>query len=225
MMDKSKGEAFAVKVLSGDLWLGMVIDHDREAGIMYVSMKNYILSTLEEFRMLDCNPHKTPAEPKTKLAKPREGSYDIEAQSFPFRALLGSLLWIARTGRPDITYAVNQLQQFGSNYDTSHVIAAKRVLRYLKGSIDLRLTFRRGNGFTLAAYADSDFGSEPEGNDMPMRSISGLVAYIHGVGPIFSSAILEKTISLSTAEAEYKCVSKAAQFCSGILYCMYDMPQ
>jgi hypothetical protein len=62
----------------------------------------------------------------------------------------------------------------------------------------------------------TDFAAEPEGNDYPMRSISGLVAYIHRVGPIFSSAVLEKTISLSTAEAEYKSVAKASQFCIGI---------
>jgi transposase InsO family protein len=215
-LDKGKGGAFPVKVLPGDHWLGMSIDHHREAGLMYVSLKSYIAKALEEYGMVDCTPQKTPAEPKVKLIKPSEGVIDLEALKFPYRSLLGTLLWLARTGRPDITYAVNQLQQFCNSWDSTHVTAAKRILRYLKGSIELKMTFRRGDGFTLAAYADSDFAAEPEGNDYPMRSISGLVAYIHGVGPIFSSAVLEKTISLSTAEAEYKCVAKAAQFCIGI---------
>ena len=150
-LDKSKGGAFAVKVLPGDHWLGMAIDHHREAGLMYVSLKSYIANVLEEYGMVDCTPIKTPAEPKVKLMKPSEGVVDLEAVKFPYRSLLGTLLWLARTGRPDITYAVNQLQQFCNSWDSSHVTAAKRILRYLKGSIELKLTFRRGAGFILAA--------------------------------------------------------------------------
>ncbi len=65
-------------------------------------------------------------------------------------------------------------------------------------------------------YADSDFAAEPEENDSPMCSTSGMVAYMHGIGALYSSVNLEKTISHSTAEAEYKSISRASKFVEGI---------
>jgi hypothetical protein len=214
---------YSVKVSAANWWLGMGIEHDRRAGILTISMRQAILGMLDDFGMTDCKSQPTPAAPNTKLHKPLEGSTDPEAASFPYREAVGGLLWIARTGRPDILYAVCQLTQFSKSWDSTHVIAAKYVLRYLKGTMDICLTLRKADGFILEAFADSDYGAEPEGNNLPMRSISGMVAYLHGVGPIFSSASLEKTLSLSTAEAEYKATSKAAQYLVGIRQLMEEI--
>jgi hypothetical protein len=172
---------------------------------------------LVEFGMRDCKPEYTPAAPNVKLAKPTSlDAVDPEARSFPYREAVGALLWFGRTGRPDILYSVNQLTKFSSLWDHTHVTAAKRVMRYLRGTLDLKLTFRRSSDPCLIVYADSDFASEPEVNTDPMCSTSGLVAYSHGTGAIFAAVNLEKTISLSTAEAEYKSITRACKFIAGV---------
>ena len=192
-----------------NLWLGMKVIHDRVEGTIRISQPRSIEELLKDFGLESANPVSTPAEPGKKLLKSRlpPGSID-----FPYRELIGRLLWIARFSRPDILYAVTQLCSHVTAFDESHVTAAKRVLRYLKGTKDLELILRKQDEFALEVYADADFAGEPEGNDGAMRSLTGIVAYIRGVGPIFSQSKLQSTVSTSTAEAELKAVGSAVQF-------------
>jgi hypothetical protein len=195
----------------------MAINHDRVQGILSINMKRDIEAMLIEFGMQDCKPERTPAAPSTKLAKPTStDAVDPDSATFPYREAVGALLWFARTGRPDILYAVNQVTKFCFLWDHSHITAVKRIMRYLKATIDLKLIFRRSTDPHLIVYADSDFASEPELNDSPMCSTSGMVAYSHGIGAVFAAVNLEKTISLSTAEAEYKAITRACKFISGV---------
>jgi hypothetical protein len=198
-------------------WNGMAINHDRDHDTLSISMKRDIEAMIIDFGMRDCRPEKTPAAPNVKLVKPTSlDAVDPEAAGFPYREAVGALLWFGRTGRPDILYSVNQLTKFCFVWDHTHVTAVKRVMRYLKGTLDLKLIFRRSQEPGLVVYADSDFASEPEANDAPMCSTSGFVAYSQGTGAIFAAVNLEKTISLSTAEAEYKAVTRACKFIAGV---------
>jgi hypothetical protein len=167
---------------------------------------------LERFGMLDCTPIATPADPGSKLVK---ATRPLDDSTFDFRGAVGCLLWFGRTGRPEIMYAVNQVSQFVSSYDESHITAAKRILRYFKGTLDLKKVLRRSDHLKLGAYVDSDFGGEPEQNEFPMRSLSGMVVLLFGIGVILASVILEKTLSLSTCEAEYKAAARGAQVLVG----------
>jgi len=195
-------------------WNGMSINHSLTYGTLTICMKRDIQAMLDEFGMSDCKPERIPADPKVKLVKPT--IIDQVAAAFPYKEAVGQLLWFARTGRPDILYAVNQLSKFSYNWNSTHVNAVKKVMRYLKGTLDLNLTLRRSKSTELTVYADSDFAAEPEENDSPMCSTSGMVAYMHGIGALYSSVNLEKTISHSTAEAEYKSISRASKFVEGI---------
>ena len=199
-------------------WNGMAISHNRQEGVLTISMKRDIEAMLIQFGMAECKPEKTPAAPSTKLAKPTStDAVDPEAAKFPYREAVGALLWFGRTGRPDILYSVNQVTKFCFMWDHSHVTAVKRIMRYLKATLDLKLTFRKSKDPHLVIYADSDFASEPEANDKPICSTSGMVAYSHGIGAIFAAVNLEKTISLSTAEAEYKAITRACKFAAGVI--------
>jgi hypothetical protein len=190
-------------------WNGMAVEHDRKAGIIEISMQRDIEDMLVTFGMQDCKGVRTPAIPGSKLTKPT--APDPEAAKFPYREAAGALLWFARTARPDILYAVNQLTKFSTSWGAEHVIAAKRIMRYLKETIQLKRIFRRSKDPHLIFYGDADFAGEPEGNDLPMRSTSGIIGYIHGVGAIWAAVNLEKTLSLSTCEAEYKTLSLATK--------------
>jgi len=212
------------KIADHTNWLGMKIDHDREKGTLKLSQEKYINKMLEDFNMTDCKPCRTPAAPGTKLVKATDD--DVSACSeFPYRSAVGALLWPARTARPEIIYAVNQCGAHSHNPGSAHVNAVKRILRYLKGTSKLGITFRRAvsGEFQLRAYSDADYAGEPEENDHPMRSLSGMIIYLTGIGPIFTKSSLQSTVARSTAESEYKSASVAGQAVSGLRNFLEDI--
>jgi len=207
---------YAIKDQPPDWWLNLKVEHDMNNGTLKISQETYIKKQLEIFNMKDCKPCKTPAEPNSKLIKTGIDEDNSEALLFPYRELVGALLWISRTCRPEIKYAVIKLTQFANNPNDSHIIAAKRVLRYLSGEPSLGITFTKHDlPLELIVYADSDWAGEPEENDLPMRSTAGYVAFSKGVGPLAWNSTLLPTVSQSTAEAEYKAVGQGAKWLSG----------
>jgi hypothetical protein len=123
----------------------------------------------------------------------------------PYRSLVGSLMYIAIGTRPDIAFAVQQLCKFLDCYGTAHWEAAKRVVRYLKGTRDLTLTLGGDYTARLLGYTDSDLAGCPD----TRRSVSGYCCTLGG-GIVTWSARQQKTVSLSTCEAEYVAASEAA---------------
>lgn len=72
-----------------------------------------------------------------------------------YRQLIGSLMYLVNT-RPDICFVVNTLSQFMVEPRRVHWVAAKHILRYVQGTVDYCLGYRRGDGVRLASYTDSD---------------------------------------------------------------------
>jgi hypothetical protein len=89
-------------------------------------------------------------------------------------------------------------------------------MRYCKGTIDEPLVLHRGDKIELTCYSDSDFAGEPEESDNPLRSLSGLVVGLKGIGFIYAQSSLQSTVSRSTAEAEYRAGGGACQVILGI---------
>ena len=109
----------------------------------------------------------------------------------------------ASTGtRPDISYTVSTLARFMADPHPIHFDAAKRVLRYLKGTKDLRLTFGL-NDDGLVGYTDADWASQAH-----RHSISSSVFLVSG-GVISWSSRKQPIVALSTTEAEYIAASDA----------------
>jgi hypothetical protein len=105
--------------------------------------------------------------------------------------------------RPDISFAVNQLCQFLHSPTTTHWTAAKRVLRYLKGSLNHGLHFGKGS-LHLNAYSDSDWAGNPDDR----RSTTGYALFL---GPCLVSWCAKKqpVVSKSSTEAEYRSLAFA----------------
>lgn len=90
--------------------------------------------------MENCNSVSTPMDTQIILKRePEEEDVFIEDESFPYCQLIGSLIFLANGSRPDIAFAVSKLSQFLESPTTTHKSAAKRVLRYLKGTTTLSL--------------------------------------------------------------------------------------
>ncbi|KAK6156644.1 hypothetical protein DH2020_010892 [Rehmannia glutinosa] len=114
-------------------YLGVEVKQ-QEYGI-FISQEGYAKEILKRFKMDNCKPINTPVECGIKLSK-----YDGEEKVDPtlYKSLVGSLRYLTCT-RPDILYATGVISRYMENPTTTHMKAAKRILRYLKGTINYGL--------------------------------------------------------------------------------------
>jgi len=157
--------------------------------------------------MQDANTVSTPLCNKTRLdAIPaNEKRADIAL----YQSIVGSLMWAALGTRPDIAYAVAALSRCTTNPYTTHMTAAKRVLRYSKGTSQAKIhSPSRGSESTsaIAGYADSDWA-----NDRGDRKSQGGYVFHAWNGPVSWQPKKQKHIALSTTEAEYIACSEATR--------------
>lgn len=168
--------------------LGINIERTEEK--LTLDNADYIKFLLEEFKMQNCNPIATPMEFGITF------NQDAEPCKGPYSCLIGSLMYLAVTTRPDIAYATTFLSQFNQKPTTEHWNAAKRVLKYLAGTINLKMCFQK-NGRPLVAFSDSNFGNKIDG-----KSFGGYI-FMLGGGPISWSCKKHRIVTLSSAESEY----------------------
>ncbi|XP_016581717.2 secreted RxLR effector protein 161-like [Capsicum annuum] len=122
----------------------------------------------------------TPMEMNLKMKKD-EGKLLKDTRSF--QQLVGSLIYLTIT-RPEIAYSVGVIYQFMQDLRTPHLEAAKRILRYIKVSVDYGLMYEKGNDFVLQGFTDTDWASDTASR----RSNSGKN---------------QSTVVLSSTEAKY----------------------
>ena len=99
---------------------------------------------------------------------------------------------------PDLSFAIHQVCQFMSALSEAHLIAAKRILRYLSGIPNFAIFFQRGP-LSLLAFSDSDWAGDP----FDYRSTTGYLVYL-GFNPITWSAKKQDIVSRSSTEFKYK---------------------
>ena len=121
-----------------------------------------------------------------------------------YRQLIGSLMYLVNT-RPDLSFAVKTLSQFNVEPKSVHWIAAKHVLRYLAGTVDYGLDYRRSNGVGLVGFTDSDWA----GSVSDRKSTSGC-CFSLGLAVVSWFSQKQKSVALSSAEAEYMAASQAS---------------
>ncbi|PPR04536.1 hypothetical protein CVT24_013130, partial [Panaeolus cyanescens] len=128
-----------------ELFLGMQVLRDRANRRLWLSQRAFTVELLQDWNMKDCRPAPTPLEPGLDLFSlppaPANALPDIKDKDVTVRyqSLVGSILYLACTTRPDLAYAAMALGQFNSRPTRAHLLAAKRVLRYLAGTVELSL--------------------------------------------------------------------------------------
>jgi hypothetical protein len=115
----------------------------------------YTVEILKRFDMLECKSINTPMEAKLKLKLLVDTSSNLIDATL-YRQIIGSLMYLTNT-RPDIYFAVNTLSQFLVEPRRVHLVAAKHVMRYLKGTMDYGLSYDGDHDFTLIGYTDADW--------------------------------------------------------------------
>jgi hypothetical protein len=108
--------------------------------------------------MQDCNAVTILLDPNVKLQKLPDNITHSEIQQ-TYQSLIGGLMYAATCTQPDIAYAIQSLSQFSSNPGPEHLTAAKRVYHYLKGMIDLVITYSGNNTSDIILYSDADWGN------------------------------------------------------------------
>jgi transposase InsO family protein len=180
-----------------EAFIGLQLEHSDQGIKIY--QEHYIQELLAKFGMTGCKSAPTPAAPNAEL----DGTpLDIDNV---YRALVGSLLYLLAS-RPDIASAVVQLSRHLNAPTQGHLKAAKRVLRYLAGTAQKGVNFKRGAKLRLLCYSDSDWA----GCQVTRRSTSGYVAYFAG-GPISWKSKLQVVTALSSCEAEYVALTEAVK--------------
>ena len=149
---KDLGDAFFV--------LGIQIHRDRSKGILGLSQRGYIEKVLKRFNMHSCSSCAAPIQKGDKLSKsqcPQDENERAEMEKVPYASSVGSLMYAQVCTRPDIAFAVNALGRYLSNPGLNHWKVVKKVMRYLQGTKDYMLIYKRSDQLEVTGYSDSDF--------------------------------------------------------------------
>ena len=203
IIDEMK-KKFEVTIGNAAYYVGMEIKRNRAKKTIFMSQTAYLKKVIDKFGMTDANGLKVPADPNEKLVKPVDGA--VSDPKIPFRELVGSLMFAACVSRPDIAYAVNMISKYLSCYTNEHWLAAKRILRYVKETVDYGILYDGSNELPLTGYSDSDFAGDRDDR----RSTTGYV-YVMAGGPVFWTSQRQRIVALSTTEAEYIAASQATK--------------
>jgi hypothetical protein len=149
---------------------------------------------LKKFDMENAKPVKTPMPTNGYLDLNEDGK---AVDQKVYRFMIGSLLYLCAS-RPDIMLSVCMCARFQANLKECHLMAVKRILRYLVYTPYLRLWYPKGSTFNLLGYSDSDYG----GCKVDRKSTSWTCQFL-GRSLVSWSSKKQNFIALSTAEAKY----------------------
>jgi hypothetical protein len=192
--------------LLGELsfFLGLQICQSNQG--IFISQTKYIREMLKRFGIEDCKPITTPMQTSCKLSKDDDSKSTNQRQ---YRSMIGSLLYVT-TSRSDVMQTVGQVARFQVATKESHVLAMKRIFRYLKRTEKFGLWYPKGKDLSLIAYTNADWA----GCIDDRRSTSGATFYL---GECLISWLRKKksSVYLSTAKADYIAV---AGCCTQVLW-------
>jgi histone deacetylase 1/2 len=198
---KNLNHEFALKDL-GDLhyFLGIEV-HKMDDGIL-LNQTKYAQDILTRVGMTDCTGVTTPLSSSEKITA-HQGDLLGPDDSTNYRSMVGALQYLTLT-RPDISFAVNKVCQYLHAPTTVHWTAAKRILRYVKHTLTVGLTFSKSPSMLVSAFSDADWAGS-----LDDRRSTGGFAVFFGPNLISWSAKKQATVSRSSTEAEYKSVANA----------------
>lgn len=193
--------------------VGMRITRDRAKRTTTIDQEAYckkILETFNEKMDGEWSKNATPFNASTHLDKTMEPTEEEQKkmENVPYRSAMGALMYLAVATRPDIACAWSTCARFAHNPGEEHWKAVKRIFRYLADNPSRGLIFNCGKDQPkgLDCSCDSDWGENRDNR----RSRTGYECRVFNCLVSWKS-VLQKTVSLSSTEAEYKAASDAAR--------------
>jgi hypothetical protein len=180
---------------------------------LHLSQTHYAITILERANMIDCKPMSTPLEAKTKIGS---NNTPLDDPSY-YRGIVGALQYLTIT-RPDLSYSVNYVSQFMHSPTIMHLKMVRRILRYVKGTIDVGLHFTSNTTLDLFAFSDADWAGCPT----TRRSTTGYCTFLGG-NLISWCAKKQHTVSRSSTEAEYRAMANTTAELTWLTFILKDL--
>ena len=165
---------------------------------------------MKKFGLESASSVRTPMSPNVKLTVNLLGK---NVDSSLYRGMIGSLLYLTAS-RPDISYNVGVCTRYQANPKESHMIALKRIIKYVKTTANFDVWYNKDTNDVLAGYSDADWARNADDR----KSTLGGCFYV-GNNLVFWMSKKQNFISLSTAEAKYI----AASSCCTLLLWMQKL--
>jgi len=214
LLKQQLDKRFRMKHLGDISWyLGMKVVRDRPNRTIYINQASFTKQLLEQLDMLECHPTAIPMNQGDYMQKAPDGYVADREEHEAYRSLVGAFQWLVTMTRPDLAFSVGKCGRYTANPTSAHFNAAKRICRYLAGTISLGL--RYGPNIheaslnpegKLVLWTDSSWADCKDTS----RATSGYVSQLWN-GPITWSSKQQTLCTISTAEAEYVAQAHAAK--------------
>ena len=190
--------------------LGMNIFRNKKERILFVNQTRYIQEILRRFGMGEENrPTSTPMDPNQSF-RPCESEHERFHDVQLYKSAIGALTYVMSSTRPDLCASVGALARFSDNPTKEHWTAVKRILRYLRKTVDYGIQFggkkETEKKVELKAFCDASWAGDIESR----KSTSGFLIQLCD-GPISWKNKRQDVVALSSTEAEYIAISFATQ--------------
>lgn len=177
-------------------FLGIEIHRSRDG--FFLSQRKYATDILQEFGMIHAKPLLLPMDIKLKLTAEMG---DPLPDPSTYQRLISKLIYLTIT-RPDISFSVQILTQYMQRPTTVHIQNAKRLLRYISGTVTQGILLTSTTAAQLTAYCDSDWA----GCVASCKSTSGYCIFL-GESPVSWKTKKQTVVARSSAEAEYRAMA------------------
>jgi hypothetical protein len=184
-------------------FIGLQVDYDKD-GTTHIHQGDYAEKICDTFDDND-QTRNTPYDDNQKFSTSQQPTSDDdkrEMSSYPYRQLIGSLLYLLCT-RPELYFVVVSLSRFVSNPGLAHWLAGLAVLRYVKLTTIMGIIIKPFQNLELSVYCDSDWGS----NTDDRKSVSGYIIYLGSTPIIWRSRTQKGKPAQSSCEAEYRALN------------------
>ncbi|CAM8929163.1 unnamed protein product [Rhodiola kirilowii] len=187
---------------------------ERIEGYLALTQSHYIEKVLKKYKYLNCHPVNTPFE-SSKHLLPNKGD---PVSQLEYLRVIGSLIYAMTSTRPDIAFAVGKLSQYTSNPSKDHWQAVHRVIRYLKGTMNLGLVYSEFPS-VIEGYSDASWISNEEDHS----STSGWV-FLLGGGAISWTSKKQTCISSSIMESEFVALAATSKEAEWLKNMIHEIP-
>nr|GEW68349.1 zinc finger, CCHC-type [Tanacetum cinerariifolium] len=177
------------------------VEVTQTGGVITIRQTGYINKILRETSILESNDTKIPVDSSTKLVKAEDGN-SVDATYY--RSLIGSLRYLLHT-RPYLSYSVGLLSRFMQDPKDHHLKAVKQVIRYIKGTKEHGIIYKKEGSCKITSYSDSSY----EINTDQGKGTTGIVFYF-GESPITWCTQKQPIVVLSSCESEFMAATGAA---------------
>ncbi|MBW0491302.1 hypothetical protein O181_031017 [Austropuccinia psidii MF-1] len=196
---KEISQEFEIKDLGpADLFLGVKIMQEEDC--IYLDQQHFCKSLLNQYGMSECKPTCTPLLPKEQMSVETQDKVDkLKLLKVNYCSAIGSINYLSTATCSNLCFAISSLSQYLENPGVKHWHAFLHVLRYLQGSLNVLLRYKKDGAQGISAWSDADWGNCRS----TRQSVTGYLATFHS-GLVLWKTRKQPSVSISTAEAEYK---------------------